>query len=222
MNAMDEPPTIKLDTRNKSGGFSLVEMAVVLAIITLLLGGLLPTLSAQRESQRISETRKQLNEIKDALYGYAVINGKLPCPATTSDISNANYGEADAACTTPSSDNYLPWKTLGVPESDAWAGKWLYRVDPAFASSVPITLTTTTSIPLSVRNTAGSTLTSAIERPIAIIYSTGKNFVADGQNGGSFDTTYQSDVPNPNFDDIMIWISRPQLFNRMIAAGKLP
>jgi hypothetical protein len=41
----------------------------------------------------------------------------------------------------------------------------------------------------------------------------------------SFETTggvYQSDVPGPNFDDILIWISRPILFNRMVAAGKLP
>ena len=69
-------------------GFSLVEMAIVLAIITLLLGGLLPTLSAQRGSQHISETRKQLEEIQQALVGYAIANGRLPCPASTSSFSS--------------------------------------------------------------------------------------------------------------------------------------
>lgn len=219
---MNEKLVIRLNTQNKSGGFSLVEMAIVLAIVGLLLGGLMPTILTQMESQRINETRKQLNEIKDALYGHAVINGKLPCPAITSDTGDANYGEADADCTNPSSDNYLPWKTLGVPESDAWGGKWLYRVDPAFASSVPFTLTTATSISLLIQNTAGTAITSTTERPVAIVYSTGKNLAADGQNGGSFDTNYQSDVPNSDFNDIMIWISRPQLLNRMIAAGRLP
>ncbi|HUW25479.1 MAG TPA: prepilin-type N-terminal cleavage/methylation domain-containing protein [Gallionella sp.] len=62
-------------------GFTLVEMAIVLAIVGLLLGGLIPTLSAQMESQRINETRKQLDEIQQALMGFAIINGRLPCPA---------------------------------------------------------------------------------------------------------------------------------------------
>jgi hypothetical protein len=52
----------------------------------------------------------------------------------------------------------------------------------------------------------------------------------NGKNALPFQVTnavYQSDVPgkNPdltNFDDILIWISRPQLFNRMVAAGTLP
>jgi len=41
----------------------------------------------------------------------------------------------------------------------------------------------------------------------------------------SFEPTaavYQADVPSTAFDDILIWISRPILFNRMVAAGRLP
>lgn len=218
---MKEPRTIKFAPHRKSAGFSLVEMAIVLAIIGLLLGGLLPAISGQIEQQRRNETRKQIDEIKDALIGFAIINGKLPCPATVT------YGEADSTCTNPSSDNYLPWKTLGVSEADAWGGKWLYRVEPVFASSVPFTLTTTSNatLDLQVKDSAGNRLTTASERPLAIIFSTGQNLVADGENA-SFETTsnatYQSDTPNQSFDDITIWISRPQLFNRMVAAGKLP
>lgn len=196
-------------------GFSLIEMAVVLAIVALLLGGMLPILSAQRESQHVNETRKQLNEIKDAINGYAMMNGNLPCPSTVAD------GEPDSTCTSPTSNNFLPWKSLGVSEADAWGGKWQYRVDTAFASSVPFTLTTNPKSSLQVQNNSGNALTSTIERPVAIVFSTGKNLLADGENS-SFDATYQSDVPNPNFDDILIWIARPQLFNRMVAAGKLP
>lgn len=197
-------------------GFTLVEMAIVLAIVGLLLGGLLPTIQGQVEQQHRNETRKNLEEIKDALSGYALINGRLPCPATIV------YGEADTTCSNPSSNNYLPWRTLGVSETDSWGGKWLYRVDPAFASSVPFTLTTATSTTLQIQDSTGKVITSSSERPVAIIFSTGKNLKADGQNGGSFNSTYQSDVPGPNFNDIMVWISRPQLFNRMVTAGKLP
>ena len=213
------------DTRpevwRKTSGFSLVEMAIVLAIVGLLLAGLLPSITGQIEQQRRNETRKLLDEIKDALTGYAIINGKLPCPATIVP------GEADNTCTSPTSDHFLPWKTLGVPETDPWGGKWLYRVEPAFASSVPFTLTTTSSptLDLQVRDSAGNRITTANERPLTVIYSTGPNRTPDGQNA-SFETTsnatYQSDTPSQSFDDITIWISRPQLFNRMVAAGKLP
>ena len=203
-----------------TAGFTLLEIVMVLMISGLLLGGLIPLLSSQIESQRINETRKQMNEIKEALLGYSVINGKLPCPAPTTDPNNPEYGEAASTCVVPASDGYLPWKALGISDTDAWGGKWLYRVQSNFASSVPFTLTTVSST-LQIENSAGITITSSSERPIAIVFSTGKNLIADGKNA-DFDATYQSDVPNQNFDDFVTWISKPVLVNRMVAAGKLP
>lgn len=231
----------------KARGFSLLELAIVLVIVGILLAGLMPAVSGQIELQRRNETSKQLNEIRDALYGYAIINGYLPCPATTADPASASYGNADATCSAdPAAEGYLPWKTLGVSETDAWGitrgsagaswiGYWRYRVDRNFADpSNKITVSTGFSTDtLSIVNNSGSLITPApggctgvtpSECPIAIVFSTAQNLAADGQNG-SFESTagiYQSDVPSPAFDDITIWISRPQLFNRMVAAGKLP
>ncbi|HEY6094195.1 MAG TPA: prepilin-type N-terminal cleavage/methylation domain-containing protein [Gallionellaceae bacterium] len=231
--------TVK-STISATHGFTLVELAIVLLIITLLLGGLLPTVSSQIEQQHRNDTRRQLEEIRQALLGYAIMNGRLPCPIdpAITDPANPNYGSAAAACSAnPVAEGYLPWKTLGVNETDAWGnrrttaadpwtGYWRYRVDRNFTGA--IILTTGFTCPggdcLSIVDNAGSSLTNTIERPIAIIYSTGPNLTADGQNG-IFESTagiYQSDAPNPNFDDILIWISRPQLFNRMVTAGKLP
>lgn len=224
-------------------GFSLVEMAIVLTIVGVLLAGLLPSISSQIEQQRRNETRKQLDEIRDALIGYTIINGRLPCPKnSTTDPSNANYGEANATCSTDlTTEGYLPWKTLGVSEIDAWGikrsntsdpwiGYWRYRIDRNFATTFSLTTPFSTDS-LVIRDNTGNNLTSSSERPIAIVFSTGPNLKGNGQNanigepGSSFEPTsgiYQSDVPSPTFDDIMIWISRPQLFNRMVAAGKLP
>jgi len=223
---------------NKQQGFSLIEMAIVLFIVALLMGGLLPTISSQIEQKNRSDTGKQLEDIRSALFGYAIINGFLPCPTTTTDPANVNYGSSDASCTTVS-EGYLPWKTIGVSEVDAWGSKrnsngdpwtgyWRYRVDKNFGGTA-FTLNTgfgscATNDCLVIKDSNGNTLTNTTERPVAIIYSTGQNHTADGQNA-TFETTnatYQSDVPSSTFDDIMIWISRPQLFNRMVSAGKLP
>ncbi len=65
-------------------GFSLVEMAVVLAIVGLLLAGLLLPLGAQREQRNVSATQGRLEAAREALIGFAIANGRLPCPARSS------------------------------------------------------------------------------------------------------------------------------------------
>lgn len=223
-------------------GFSLIEMAIVLFIVALLLGGLLPTISGQIEVQHRNETRKQLEEIRNALFGYVILNGFLPCPTTTIDPANPNYGTADAACSADVlTEGYLPWKTLGVSETDAWGtrrsnvvhpwlGYWRYRVDRHFGGAAFNLGTGFGTCPgagldcLLIQDSAALALTNTTERPIAIVYSTGQNLTADGQNFTYEGTSgiYQSDVISPAFDDMLIWISRPQLLNRMVSAGKLP
>jgi prepilin-type N-terminal cleavage/methylation domain-containing protein len=227
-------------------GFSLVEMAIVLAIVALLMAGLLPTLSGQIEQGRRTETRKALVEIQQALMGFAIINNRLPCPTNTTDPAAVGYGLEAANCSAaPGGEGYLPWKTLGLTETDAWGSKrpnsaspwtgyWRYRVDRNFANSgVPVTLSTAFSADaLSINDRNGNALTTASERPIAIIFSTGPDTIGNGQNNPdtSFEPAtgiYMSDTPGQlsdgsNFDDILIWISRPQLLNRLVAAGKLP
>ena len=92
-------------------GFTLIEMAIVLAFVALLLGGLLPSISSQIEQQRRNDTRKQLDEVKEALIGYGIVNKSLPCPAkATIATGNANAGVADCTVTT---GGVLPWATLG-------------------------------------------------------------------------------------------------------------
>lgn len=66
---------------HRRGGFTLTELAIVLFIVSLLIGGMLVPLSAQMEVRGRQETDHALANIRDALTGFAVVNGRLPCPA---------------------------------------------------------------------------------------------------------------------------------------------
>src|SRR5262245_9987674 len=98
-------------TRRAQAAFTLVELAVVMSIIGLLLAGAMMTLSAQSEQRAIDETRRRLNAAVEALVAYAVVNGRLPCPAAPS----ANGDEAPSgggACSNPY-NGFLPARTIG-------------------------------------------------------------------------------------------------------------
>lgn len=222
----------------RTSGFTLVEMAVVLTIVGLLLGALLLPLSAQMQLRQLNETRQRLAQINDALIGYVLLNGRLPCPSFEENPLNANYGIEDCSPVgfTPEDEGYLPWRTLGVPATDAWGlgsgsskpipGLWRYRRDENFDTAPEFNA--------NILNTAGAFATDLRvydrdgvmqhildERPIAIIYSLGQDGVQNGRNA-STSNFYESNEPSANFDDVLIWIGRPQLINRLAIAGKLP
>ena len=142
-------------------GFTLVELAMVLFIVSLLIGGLLMPLSAQNEIRGRQETDRALSNIREALIGFAVINGRLPCPADrtiASGVANAGaeavtapggpcactaaasgIAGAGAACNDAAADGVtgvLPWATLGVPEADAWGNRYTYRIATRFGRAL--------------------------------------------------------------------------------------
>lgn len=147
-------------------GFTIMELAIVLVIVALLLGGLLLPLSSQQDLQGRQATEKALTDIREALIGFAVINGRLPCPAQA-DIAYtaANAGlEAttgsgatlSCACVAASSPGVaqigatpcsvsaatdtvggvLPWASLGLLETDAMGNRYTYHVNTFFARGV--------------------------------------------------------------------------------------
>lgn len=224
-------------------GFTLVEMAMVLMIVGLLLGGLMPTILTQMESQRINETRKQLDEIQQALIGYAIINGRLPCPAdgtipTIPGVANG-AGQEKTSCAEDANGGVLPWVTLGVGETDAWGRRYTYRVTPVFATvGAPFKLSSSPN--LNVGLTTSSSDTSVASGVPAIVVSHGSNGLgAYTPAGGTTPPTtatgdeldnaptdnnnhFVSHTPTPTFDDLVVWISPNILINRMVTAGKLP
>lgn len=64
-------------------GFSLIELAIVLVIVTILIGGLAVPLSAQIQARRIAETNKTLEEAQAAIMGYTLSHIAIASPPST-------------------------------------------------------------------------------------------------------------------------------------------
>jgi type II secretory pathway pseudopilin PulG len=116
-------------------GFSLTELAVVFVIISLLLATAMYTLSAQTEQRNFEETRRQLEAARELILAFAVVNGRLPCPATgTSSGDEAPLG--GGTCTAPGPyGGWLPARSIGFQvfdaagyAIDAWGNRIRYAV----------------------------------------------------------------------------------------------
>ncbi len=115
-------------------GFTLAEIAIVTLILGLMMAGVLGAVTNQINQGRVSATQRHLDEIREALLGFASANGYLPCPDTDGDgVENApNRGVATLlACTNV--EGFLPWVTLGVNQTDAWGIRFRYRIKDEFA-----------------------------------------------------------------------------------------
>ena len=78
-----------------SPGFTLIELAIVLFIIALILGGLLTPLATKLELEERKQTSEKLEEVRSSLLGFAIVNGHLPCP----DCPNTTTGQCNLVAT---------------------------------------------------------------------------------------------------------------------------
>lgn len=228
----------------RPAGFTLVEMAVVVVILGLILGGLLLPLAAQLEQQRRSETRKIMDDAKEALQGYAITNNHLPCPdrqaggaGTLNDTANDGVEDfaAGGACVTQYGN--LPWSTLGIVDEDAWGERIHYKVTTAFSNRVPMTTFSMTSAgSLRVCNQHTCVAPRLTDVAVAVLFSLGQNIgicgsgtCLDELENTDTDNDFVSHTPTPNgsggteyFDDMVVWVSDAVLKSKMVSAGKLP
>jgi prepilin-type N-terminal cleavage/methylation domain-containing protein len=127
-----------LHSRSRHQGFTLVEMAMVLIILGLILGGLFIPINMQMEQRNISETRTTIKNIEEALLGYAMANGRFPCPAAApgagvtaiealstttaapaATIANGICNGAVDGVRSTSFDGFVPGVTLGISPTNA-------------------------------------------------------------------------------------------------------
>ncbi len=116
--------------RSGSSGFSLIELAVVLFIVSLLLGVFVSAGTGFLSGKTVEEDRKKLQAIETALAGYVSVNGRLPCPANgnlvvTDPLAGSEVRDANGDCTSGNvaiadqRTGVVPWTTIAITEADA-------------------------------------------------------------------------------------------------------
>jgi prepilin-type N-terminal cleavage/methylation domain-containing protein len=213
-------------------GFSLIEVAIVLLIVGLLLGGLMTPLATQYENSKRKDTQKSLEAISEALYGFAVSNGRLPCPDTNNDGQENQLAGACAAAF-----GTLPWVTLNTGNRDAWGRAFIYRVTLTFADSTDgtgcgaatpgVSMSLCSSGDIQVLAAAGGSVIAA-NLPAMVVSKAGNgaavgvNEAENSDNDAVFvSKDYSTQAGNP-FDDLVEWINPAILNNRLVKAGRLP
>ncbi|MGH8708813.1 MAG: type II secretion system protein [Burkholderiales bacterium] len=101
------------------GGFTLTELAVVLVIVSLLMATAMYTLSAQTEQRNFEETRRRLEAARELVLAFAIVNRRLPCPASVTTGVNAGLEAPAGGTCTSSYGGWLPARTIGFQVTDA-------------------------------------------------------------------------------------------------------
>ena len=114
------------------GGFTLVEITIVLLIVAILLGYSVAMFPVQQELKQYRYVQVEMDSVIGHLIAFAQINGRLPCPdtSTDSDLSgNTVDGEEDRVGTNDCEAyfGFLPGRTLGLSGKYNAAG---VMVDP--------------------------------------------------------------------------------------------
>ena len=114
-------------------GFTLVEIAIVLLIVTILLGYTVALFPRQQDLKQYRAVNAEMDRVIAAIVGFAQVNGRLPCPAIPNSGGNEDGG-GGADCN--NYGGFVPVNTLGIAGTlnadslllDPWGNPYRYYV----------------------------------------------------------------------------------------------
>jgi prepilin-type N-terminal cleavage/methylation domain-containing protein len=124
-----------------AAGFTLIEIAVVIVVLSLLLAMIAGLGTAMVGSQRREATRQRLAGVETAIALFVSQHKRLPCPANgTLAGTDANAGKESpdpptGVCTGSQANGVVPWRALGLGEqdvTDGWGNRLTYRAAPDY------------------------------------------------------------------------------------------
>lgn len=205
----------------RSLGFTLTELAVVLAIVGVLLGTMMYTLSAQVEQRNRDDTQRRLEEARELLLAFALVQGRLPCPATATGDENIQAAAATGGGTCASAyGGFLPARTIGFQPTDTsgfaldgWGNRIRYAVSSSSssrfttrhdASSYVWDISTTPGdLQICDQSQAGTSCATGQQVTnqnvvVAVVWSTGRN-------GSTAATLGADEAENADGDAVFVW-----------------
>ncbi|SFV05163.1 hypothetical protein [Pseudoduganella namucuonensis] len=227
-------------------------LLILLAVLALAGSSLLMSAFGQARPQERREQRTLalIAQAKDALAGFATVNGRLPRPA----VSATDGTESGTLCATDQQcAGFLPWVALGIEGVDAWGKRLRYSVTPALTTYEyqPATAVATRTVQLRGADgelaylAGGPQCTPRTQCAAAVILSHGqRNYgvteTGDEQLNAGIDNddetanatgsvhfitrvaSADAQRPGGEFDDLVAWMPLDQLFRQMRSARTLP
>ncbi len=140
--------------RRSQFGFTLVEIAIVLLIVSIILGYTVAMVPVQQELKQYRQAEAEMDRIIESIYAFSQVNGYLPCPAWADNLAaplvtsdgfecREDGGALDCNGADPAVDScdvwygYVPGKTLGIVGKystvnglllDPWGQPYRYQV----------------------------------------------------------------------------------------------
>ena len=126
-----------MNNKPSQSGFTLVEIAIVLLIVTILLGYTVALFPQQQRLKQYRAVEHEMDRVIEAIIGFAQVNGRLPCPALP---NSAGIEDFDDDATLPDGcgayGGFVPVNTLGLDGRlnedslllDPWGNPYRYYV----------------------------------------------------------------------------------------------
>lgn len=220
-------------TQEKSSGFTLLELAIVLTIIGILMLGATGSVKRYVENNHFKTTQQYLQQARKALLTYVALYGALPCPDSDNDGRSDDEFPGNGSAECRSAFGLLPYLELGLQPETSWGYPAVYAINRRaathrcaesqsacfFREAGQVGFKTTyTSGGLEIRDSSGKMIAESV---LAIVMSYGSNsgatFAACANSGGedeqanctnngSFTLDRSRDRSGDFFDDQLIWI----------------
>lgn len=221
-------------TLRQSQGFTLVEMAIVMVILGFLLAGLMMPLSSQRDLAKRKQAEQQLQEIHDALIGFAISQSpsRLPCAAIA---GNGGLEDPVGGSNCGTYQGVVPARTLGLNGNfdaagdllDPWNRVILYNVTDVGGGVWTTDIQLNAALPdLEVCSDAACA-TPLADTAVVTLISQGDdltNSPAQQENtdgDARFVSTTLSEGAGSEFDDIVLWLSPNAVTLQLVKSGRL-
>ncbi len=207
---------------SNSGGFTLLEIAIVMVIIGILTGGGVSLMKMLTERKLRNETADYLQQTRSALISFAKNNGRLPW----ADGSPAASG--DGIEDNGSTNGFLPYQTLQLAPSDAYKRFLRYEVNTQLTQNRSASCAALRAS-LTIRPQVVDADGAATAFSVAVVLVSAGPTDADG-NGNVFDAVnsgthqgnntsgtpnYLRNPPGQTFDDLTAYLGGNELFGQI-------